>query len=401
MTIGATNPRLRERRVVASSLDPAEPLSERLVQMRETARRALADPFVGVTTDGRARSGLFPIRRTGVPTDTIADAATAFLASLTAEQRATASFDVESEHWRAWHNVHPNLMRHGLCLDACTADQRALALAIVRESMSSAGFALATGVMKLNDYLGEISGRTGEFAEWYYWLSVFGAPSATEPWGWQIDGHHLIVNAFVLGDQLVLTPNFIGSEPVVATSGKHAGTRVFDREEAVGIALMDALTPAQRARATIGAQMPSDVFGRAASDNIVLPQAGIRYDDLSPAARERLMDIIITYVGRIRDDHAGIKLAEVNEHLAETTFAWIGAFGDGNPFYYRVQSPVILIEFDHQPGVAYENAEPSHNHIHTLVRTPNGNDYGRDLLRAHYERFDHSHPDTPHRRGLA
>jgi len=35
------------------------------------------------------------------------------------------------------------------------------------------------------------------------------------------------------------------------------------------------------------------------------------------------------------------------------------------------------------------------------VRTPNGNDYRRNLLRQHYEMHDHSHPHTHHRRGLA
>ena len=52
-----------------------------------------------------------------------------------------------------------------------------------------------------------------------------GEPSANEPWGWQLDGHHAIINYFVLGDQVVMTPLFCGSEPVIATSGKYKGTR--------------------------------------------------------------------------------------------------------------------------------------------------------------------------------
>ena len=72
-----------------------------------------------------------------------------------------------------------------------------------------------------------------------------------------------------------------------------------------------------------------------------------------------------------------------------TYFAWMGAVAGDGPFYYRVQSPVVLIEFDHHPGVAFDNVVPSRNHIHTVVRTPNGGDYGLDLLRQHHERFDH------------
>ena len=90
--------------------------------------------------------------------------------------------------------------------------------------MSAAGYQLARDVMKLNEHVLEITNRPDEYGEWLYWMSVMGEPSATEPWGWQIDGHHLIVNCFILGDQIVLTPNFMGSEPVHAQTGKYAGT---------------------------------------------------------------------------------------------------------------------------------------------------------------------------------
>ncbi|NRP74564.1 hypothetical protein ILFOPFJJ_05486 [Ensifer psoraleae] len=30
-------------------------------------------------------------------------------------------------------------------------------------------------------------------------------------------------------------------------------------------------------------------------------------------------------------------------------------------------------------------AWPTRGHIHTVVRTPNGNDYGKDLLRQHHD----------------
>jgi hypothetical protein len=84
-----------------------------------------------------------------------------------------------------------------------------------------------------------------------------------------------------------------------------------------------------------------------------------------------------------------VKLAEVRRHLDETHFAWIGGCELDSIFYYRVHSPVILIEFDHQRGVAFRGRPVSRDHVHTVVRTPNGNDYGRDLLRQHYERVKH------------
>ena len=141
-------------------------------------------------------------------------------------------------------------------------------------------------------------------------------------------------------------------------------------------------------------------FAAAYRDNLTLGYQGIRYDRLAPDQQALLLDLIGVYVGRIRPGHAEIRLDEVKAHLRETWFAWMGRHDADSPFYYRIHSPVILIEFDHQRGVALDNDEPSRNHVHTLVRTPNGNDYGKDLLRQHYEQFDHSHPHTPHRQGL-
>jgi Protein of unknown function (DUF3500) len=365
----------------------------------ERARTTLAEPFVGITPDGKVAPGLFSIQKTGISVQPIIDAALGFLATLNSEQKSIVSFGVDDKAWQLWCNVHPYLVRHGVCLDDLNDDQRGRALALVRSSLSATGYETARDVMKLNETIREITGRDEEYGEWMYWMSLFGTPSESEPWGWQIDGHHLIINCFVLGDQIVMTPNFMGSEPVYAESGKYAGTRVFHNEESSGLALMKNLTPAQRRQASIGTQLPFDAFTTAFRDNLHLKYEGIAYGELSDEQRGLLMKLIELYVGRVRPGHAEIRLEEVKRHLGETYFAWIGELEDSSPFYYRIHSPVVLIEFDHQPGIALDNDEHSRNHIHTLVRTPNGNDYGKDLLRQHYEQFDHSHPHTPHRLG--
>ena len=377
-----------------------EALPEDLQRMLECGKRELSQDFKGITTDGRLMPGLFPLGRTGISTERVASAAAAYLRSLTPDQRRLGSFEVKSAAWRQWCNVHPYLMRHGLCLKALESSQREAALALVRESMSASGFETARNVMKLNDHVRELTGRVEEYDEWYYWMSIMGQPSASEPWGWQIDGHHLIINCFVLGDQLVLTPNFMGSEPVSGETGSYAGIGVLQAEESKGLAMMRALEPRQRDRATIASVLPSELFAAAFRDNLELGYQGISWNELSDHQQRLLEDLIGTYVGRMRSGHAEVKLAEVKRHLSDTWFAWIGGWDDEvSPFYYRVHGPVVLIEFDHQAPVALEGPARTRNHIHTLVRTPNGNDYGTDLLRQHYERYDHSHPDTPHRRG--
>jgi hypothetical protein len=266
----------------------------------------------------------------------------------------------------------------------------------MRETMSAAGYQSARDIMRLNEHALEITGKPAENGEWFYWVSVFGTLAPDEPWGWQIDGHHLNLNCFVLGDQLVTTPNFMGSEPVLARFGKYKGTRILAAEEEQGYALMRALSSEERGRATISKDLPSELFTAAFNDNRRIDPAGIRYDELPAEGRERLEALLATYVGRIRPGHAEIRYAEVKRHLGETHFAWIGPFDDTSPFYYRILSPVILVEFDHQSGIIYDNDAPSRDHIHTVVRTPNGNDYGKDLLRQHYAEHDHSHPMTAH-----
>src|SRR5262249_26680050 len=173
-------------------------------------------------------------------------------------------------------------------------------------------------------------GKADEYSEWFYWVSVFGTPSPDEPWGWQIDGHHLNLNSFALGDQLVVTPTFMGSEPVLARSGKYAGTRVFAAEEDQGMALMRSLSADERARATIGNDLPGELLTAAFQDNRRIEPAGIRYDELPAEGRERLAALLATYTGRIRAGHAEISYREAKRHLSNTHFAWIGACDDAS-----------------------------------------------------------------------
>ena len=387
--------KVRQRPPASARAFPAHP-TEFLRAYAQGGEASLAEAFKGITTDGKIVPGLFPIQSTGVSTGPIREAAEAFLSSLGAEDRARTLFPVEGEAWRRWSNIHPFVMRHGMPLEDMSSSQRDLALGLLRTSLSRSGFETARDVMKLNEVIREITGRDEEYGEWLYWLSIMGTPSAERPWGWQIDGHHLIVNCFVLGDQVVMTPMFMGSEPVAAESGPYAGTRVFEAEEEGGLTLMRALTPAQQSKTILARQLPNEVFTAAFRDNFELRHEGIRHDELSTTQQGLLVRLAETYVERVRPGHARVRMEEVTRHLDETYFAWIGESGADSVFYYRIHSPVILIEFDHQRGIAFDNDEPSRNHVHTVVRTPNGNDYGKDLLRQHREQFDHSPPAAAH-----
>jgi hypothetical protein len=54
--------------------------------------------------------------------------------------------------------------------------------------------------------------------------------------------------------------------------------------------------------------------------------------------------------------------------------AWAGPLAPGQPVYYRLQGPGLLIEYD--------NVQRGANHAHSVWRDPES-DFGLDVLAAH------------------
>lgn len=361
----------------------------------ERMRESLAEPMVGLTTDGSPEPGLFDIEPTGVSTAPVRAAAERFLAALTPGQREAATFPVDDSEWRNWANIHL-FPRQGVGFDDMTEAQRAAGYALIEAGLSARGYETSRDIMRLNHHLAELVDDFEEYGEHLYWLTVMGEPSATEPWGWQLDGHHLVVNFFVLGDQIVMTPTFMGSEPVSAESGPYAGTEVMQLEQDTALRFMQSLDFDQRQAAVVAeSKRRGENLAEMARDNVVAPYEGLPATQLEADQRRALLDLIEVYVGRMRDAHAAVRMDEVMAHLDETYFAWKGATDADAVFYYRIHSPVIYIEFDHQGPTALAGPRDvaTRRHVHSVVRTPNGNDYGKSLLRLHLDAYagDTSH----------
>ncbi len=359
-------------------------------------------PFTGITTDGQVMPGLFSLQPSDAPTSEMIAAATALLASLSPVQRAAMSFPVESDVWRAWQNTEIYVENYGLRLDEVTDSVREAVMDALRASLSAKGYETSRNVMRLNRFLGDLVGAPAVLGEWSYTFCLFGTPSASEPWGWQLFGHHLTLSCFVLGRQMVLTPTFLGAEPTYADVGPFAGISLFEHEEHAGLALMRSLSPAQQrqaivAHSMVGGDLPPGRrhfadnlhLGGAHQDNRIIPYEGLQGSALSMVQRRELLDLIALYVAPLPAGPRTARMAEIERHLRDTHFCWIGGHQETSPFYYRIQSPVVLIEFDHHIGVFLTNAEPAKFHVHTIVRTANGNDYGIDLLRLHYAHAHH------------
>jgi hypothetical protein len=378
------------------SLSSAQELSrdERARQVTERwEARGLAHEYTGIHTRDGLIADLFPIRPTGVSTEAVRQAAEDFLSGLDEEQRERTMFPVDDDEWRKWMNRHL-FFRQGVSLEEMHDEQRTAAFELLGSSLSAKGYELARDIMNLNWTLAQLNdNRFDEFNELLYWITVMGDPSPKQPWGWQLDGHHLIINYFVLGEQVVMTPLFIGSEPVTATAGKYAGTAILQEEQNQGLALLRSLANEQRQDAVLQSSKDGvNNLAEAFTDNVILDYAGAPVSSFTVEQRAQILRLIGLYVGIMDDGHARVKMAEVRDHIDETYFAWIGGTDDDSVFYYRIHSPVILIEFDHQNPANLDHLYPpvpTREHIHSVVRTPNGNDYGKDLLRQHHEQHPH------------
>jgi len=360
----------------------------------------LAEPFVGLTSDGTVEPDLFALAATGVSTADVRIAAERFLAALSPGQLERTMFPVADSEWRNWANVHL-FQRQGVSLLEMSEQQRELAYALLETALSERGYRTSRDIMRLNYTIAEMVNNFQDYGDQLYYFTVMGEPSASEPWGWQIDGHHLVINYFIVGDQVVMTPTFMGSEPVSADAGKYAGTSILEPEQDQALAFMQTLLSDQRADAILTTQKGrGENQAEMMRDNAQVAYEGLPATRLDARQREALLGLISLYVGNMDDGHAFLRMDEVMAHLDQTYFAWKGHVEPNGVFYYRIQSPVIYIEFDHQGPVALGGPRDvaTRNHIHTVVRTPNGNDYGKDLLRQHLERFandpEHGHTES-------
>ncbi|MES2796420.1 MAG: DUF3500 domain-containing protein [Bacteroidota bacterium] len=370
-----------------------KPTQQMLARQTNTPEEAavLAKPYFGITNNGKIEPNLYPLKKTGQSTAEVKNAVETFIASLSMEQKAKCSFPIDSDEWRKWHNIEL-YKRTGIGLEELTETQKGLAFRILEAGLSPKGLKKSKDVMSMETYLAYLTPTNKLLGGEKYWFTFMGTPSETEPWGFQFDGHHLIINYFVLGDQVVMTPTFMGSEPNYIAEGPNKGLRTYEAEEKKGFTFFSSLNSAQKQKATVWHNLDQD-FNRteAFRDNEILIKQGIAAKELTKNQKEILLDLIGEYVGNIKEGHAKVKMEEVKKYLNETYFSWVQTDGQDDLFYYRIHSPVILIEFDHQiPVSIWDRTKlrpgPVKYHIHTVIRTPNGNDYGKDLLREHKEK---------------
>ncbi|KAK7905416.1 hypothetical protein LTR67_000138 [Exophiala xenobiotica] len=355
-------------------------------------KKLLQEPFKGVTSDGTVRPGLFRLQDEGVPIDDIVSATNNLLSQLTAEQSAAVRHHIDSPEWRTWSNPEFLFSHKGIRLDEVTPQVRDGVMAVLQATLSPEGYAKAVGAMRVNGFLGDLVESPAVMNEFSYNFALFGEPSTTAPWGFSFYGHHLCLNIFLYKTQMIASPWFTGAEPNMIDEGPYKGTRILEVEEELGLQLMQSLPQEQRTRAQTYKEMkdPAMPKGRwnhddqrhlcgAYRDNRIVAYEGILVSSMTPDQKSLVNGILNQYLLYLPQKARDMKLKDIASHFDETYFSWIGGFTDSDPFYYRIQTPVILVEFDHHSGVFLTNKEPAKFHIHTLLRTPNAGDYGMAL----------------------
>jgi hypothetical protein len=361
----------------------------------------------------------------------MAAAAAEWLAALEPGQRATATGAVPSADARAdaerrrWFYTPTD--HGGLTLGAQRPAQQRLALRLVATGLSVAGYNTVATVIGLDNVLDRVEGWSVNWGRergrdpGLYYLRVFGQPGDAGAWGWRFGGHHVSLNYLVTdGAVRAVTPCFIGADPAASPLLGPVPLRPLGGAEDLALELVRSLDAEQAASAILLDRAPLDIIGgnrplisdgdrlmylrelwrrpftepdlagriaQMDADNeratgyddadyrrlaLTSVPKGLPARDLDGTQRDRLRALLGAYLGRVPDglspDYGG------DAALDQVHFAWAGPTGPGQPLYYRVQAPGLLLEYD--------NTQRQANHAHSVWRDPAA-DFGYDALGAH------------------
>jgi len=320
--------------------------------------------------------------------------------SLSRTQKQSALLAFTDTSRLKWNNLPVGLRaRAGTSIGNMTNDQRKLVHRILSASLSSQGYLKATGIMHLDELINrfydslhvrkEINDTTYGFVQKLLWsprnyfFAFFGSP-ADKQWGYKLEGHHLSLNFTFVGDQLSVTPLFVGTDPAEYLRSEYAGWRVLGQEEDLGLKLIATLTEQQKKKAIHSTEVPADIITSAESGKRLVDNWGIRGAELDKKQKEILQSIIREFVFNLEYDKAVLEYDKIiKAGIDRVYFGWIGGFEEKQAHYFVLNGPTFLIEFDNNGG-----PRRSANHIHAIWREK-GNEYGEDVLKSHYQSEKH------------
>ena len=363
----------------------------------------------------------------------MAEAARAWLETLDAEQRrigqgavpSDTTSDNERRRWFYTPTDHGGVTVH----QQRPAQQRAT-MRLISTGLSPAAYVTVATIMGLENVLDYMEGFKASFNRdrgrdpGMYYLRVFGEPGGEGLWGWRFGGHHVSLNNLVVDGVLVATtPCFLGVNPAISPLLGGARNRPLARVEDLARALVRSLRPELAARAILLPNAPSDFvtinLTHLTDGNRTIPFAGMYRDkrfpepveeaklqsltevisnqtelsdadqeviaystepkgipasELDTEQREMLRALLGCHLDRAPEGVSPLHRYDDEAALDGVHFAWAGPTAPGEPHYYRLQGPRLLIEWD--------NTQNNANHAHSVWRDPIS-DFGLDVLARH------------------
>ncbi len=333
--------------------------------------------------------------------NTIVKAASNFLQSLDREQINKTQFSFNDTLRYKWSNFPTGFVpRSGIRYGELSEKSRIAFQDMLSTYLSSQGYLKITGIMQLDDILNIISQQAFdegkmtsdhlkdilEKVKWgyeNYYVAIWGTPNDKESWGFSLGGHHMALNLTMHGQDISLTPFFVGTDPSQPQTSKYAGWRVLSKEEDYGFSLINFLSKEQKAKAILNQAMPRDIITSPESSQRITSYYGIQAKEFDKDQLEIFKILIQEYLHNF--EHAvahGLYTKIEKNGFDKIYFAWIGGTERHTPHYYIINGPDFLIEYD---NVGFQN---DGNHIHAILREKE-NDFGADILKNHYLTSDH------------
>src|SRR5690348_7607785 len=217
-----------------------------------------------------------------------------------------------------------------------------------------------------------------------YTFLFFGKPSDTSIWGWRFEGHHISFNFSTANNKIVAgTPGFMGANPAVVLTGPQKGEEVLKNETELGFELIRSFTAEQFQKAVISNEVPTEIVTSNSRKAMIENPQGVLFSEMNSDQQKIFLQLLSVYVNRYTKHFAADMMHEIEDAgLNNLRFAWSGSkeYVIGNPYYYRIQGPTIIIELD--------NTQNNVNHVHTVICDLK-HDFGGDELLEHYKEYHH------------
>ncbi|MGI9517372.1 MAG: DUF3500 domain-containing protein [Pirellulaceae bacterium] len=303
--------------------------------------------------------------------EAMANAAQALVDALDESQREQLTQPVDTDERREWTNLPARPDADGLRLGLMSEQQVKLACDLMATLFSEQGYRKMCNIMLADDQLLRGGRARQGFGTEEFSIVIFGEPSATGPWGFQLDGHHIGVNVSVTGEDVTLSPSFIGTQPEAFNIADDR-IRPIGEEVDQAYALANSLTDDQRREAILRPERGQIITGPG-RDNQVPRTRGVSCATFTDEQKAAVMQLIGRWVNDLPSAQAEKRMQQIESEMDEISFAWNGETEPGSDISWIIQGPSLIVEYACQDL----GGNPL-DHLHTIYRDPT-NEYGGQL----------------------